>query len=112
MEVELKPADRKLLESVIEKMSETHIVQKTELKHEHKDDESKHEHFNVDLAYLEQADACPDCKKGLEAFAKGYMKNLKEKRGDKPLVCVDCGLGVDESDEECPWCGGKEAKEK
>lgn len=110
--VELKKEDRKLLQSATEKVNEF-LASITPMKpKEHAHEEPKHEHFAVETAYLEQADACPECKKGLEDFAKNYMKNLKESRKDKPFKCDTCGLGVDADEEECIWCGDKGASER
>jgi len=114
MEVELKAEDRELLKSTIKKVDEFLVikVEPKEKEHKHEEATPKHEHFKVETSYLEQADACPECKKGLEDFGKAYMKNLKESRESKPMVCETCGLGVDADEEACPWCGGEDAKER
>lgn len=104
--VELKESDRKLLQSLTE-----HFEKESKPK-EHKHEESKHEHFTVDASYLEQADACPECKKGLDKFGKAYMKQTLEERNKLPYVCRDCGMGVKADEEECFNCGGKDADER
>lgn len=102
--VELKESDRKLLQSLTD-----HFKKEPEVAKE-KPEEAKHEHFTVDASYLEQADACPECKKGLDDFGKEYMRKTLEERSKLPYVCKDCGLGVKEDDEKCPNCGGEDAE--
>ena len=108
--VELKEEDRKLLRSNIDAMAK---AAKVSLDHEHKPDEAKHEHFAVNLEYMEKADACPDCVKGLDKFGKEYMKKTLEERSKFPYICDDCGLGVNpEKEDECPNCGGRSADKR
>ena len=33
-------------------------------------------------------------------------------RKDKEFECVDCGTRVDETEESCPTCGGKDARHR
>lgn len=105
LEVSLKQEDRDLLKSVIE-------AQKKPPEPTPSGDKDEHEHFHTDLAYLENSDSCPDCKKGLDQFGKDYMKKELEKRKNSPYVCEECGLGVEKEEEECPSCGSKDAKER
>ena len=102
--VELKESDRKLLQSLTE-----HFEKESKPAVE-KPVEPKHEHFTVDASYLEQADACPECKKGLDAFGKAYVKKTLEERSKLPHVCKDCCMGVKPDEEECFNCGGVDAE--
>ena len=52
----------------------------------------------------EQID-CPEC---YSQIRNAVFK--KENFKDKKLLCDDCGVPVDEGEEECPSCGGKNAR--
>ena len=52
---------------------------------------------------------CPDCYPKIK---KGVLEKEILSRKDKEFECVDCGTRVDESEESCPTCGGKDAKHR
>lgn len=52
---------------------------------------------------------CPDCKKEYDgSVIKGYREKLKSM--EHPTICKDCGEIVEEEEEECPTCHGKDAR--
>lgn len=55
---------------------------------------------------------CPDCYPNLVKILPKVRSKLREERKDKHLKCVGCGLGVDEEEKECPWCGGTKATDE
>ena len=52
---------------------------------------------------------CPDC---YPTIKKGVLEKEILSRKDKELECVDCGTRVDETEESCPTCGGKDARHR
>ena len=52
---------------------------------------------------------CPDC---YPTIKKGVLEKEILSRKDKEMECIDCGTRVDESEESCPTCGGKDAKHR
>ena len=50
---------------------------------------------------------CPDC---YPTIKKGVLEKEILSRKDKELECVDCGTRVDETEDSCPTCGGKDAE--
>jgi len=57
-------------------------------------------------------DDCPECKKNVEIVAKKWLTKQRENRKEKEFECIDCRTGVDETEDECPTCGGKDAKHR
>jgi hypothetical protein len=61
-------------------------------------------------------DDCPDCKREKEKIARQFLTNLRKEREKEPLICDPskggCGLGVKETEENCPFCGNKEARKR
>ena len=55
---------------------------------------------------LEDLLSCPDCYPKLK---KAVLDKEILSRKDLELECKDCGTGVNESEESCPTCGGKDA---
>lgn len=91
----------KTLTSRIEKL-ETQPKPETKAKTE----PEAHKHFKVE----DFNDDCPDCQKVKEKIGREHMKKAMIERKDLDHECVDCGTHVREEEEECPTCGGKEAK--
>jgi len=52
---------------------------------------------------------CPDC---YPTIRKKVLEKEILSRKDKEMECLDCGTRVDESEENCPTCGGKDAKHR
>lgn len=52
---------------------------------------------------------CPDCYPKIK---KAVMDKEIMSRKDKEYECIDCGTRVDETEEECPTCGGRDAKHR
>jgi len=61
-------------------------------------------------------DDCPECKREKEKIAKSYLQNLRKEREKESLICDPskggCGLGVKQEEENCPFCGGKDARKR
>lgn len=57
-------------------------------------------------------DDCPECKREKEKIAHQYLVNLRKEREKEPVVCKTCGTGVKVEEENCPLCGGKEARNR
>ena len=108
MTAELKEEDRELLKSAIksaEKIAEVKMPPSTPPEPTSDEGERKSHKSHT----LENVLDCPDCYPKLrDRVFKKEAQNLKEAE----LVCEDCGLPVEESDDECLWCGGKDAKRK
>lgn len=60
-------------------------------------------------ASLKELLACPNCYPKVRDSVKAKEQ---ERTKDAKALCVNCGQNVLETDEECFWCGGKEAKKK
>ena len=52
---------------------------------------------------------CPDC---YPTIRKKVLEKEILSRKDNELECLDCGTRVDESEESCPTCGGKDARHR
>ena len=61
--------------------------------------------------YSEALD-CPDCYPKIKGLIPKLRKKLEVERKDKGLECVGCGLGMDESEESCSWCGSGKARRR
>jgi rubrerythrin len=110
--VEKSLADQRV-QAIMDKMEALRVEMKAELdkikipatpssKEEHKEDPLEHIH------------SCPTCKAKLDAEKEAYakenlIKTLKERK-DKPVVCKGCGIGVEENEKSCPFCGSTEGK--
>lgn len=57
-------------------------------------------------------DDCPECKREKEKIAHQYLQNLRKEREKEPVVCKNCGTGVKIEEENCPLCGGKDARKR
>jgi len=101
VEVELKQEDRELLRSVIESHKPKPVEKHVE----------KPVKPHLTLQQLEDVD-CPECKAALDAFGRKAVKAEYVRRKELESVCVDCGTGVEAEEEECPTCGGKDARER
>lgn len=114
MEVELKAEDRKLLQSVIEKLSQPFPEKKPEVM-----PEAPRGHKTID-----EIAECPDCKPKLiakfepEIRAKiepeiktKALKDLVDKAKGK-YHCKGCGLKIEDPKkiEKCPLCGETHAE--
>lgn len=109
-EWELKKEDRELLRQTIDtikagKPTEPPSPNAPNTPPEPMSNEGGHKSHNT----IEDLLTCPDCYPQIE---KAVISKMHESRKDKPTVCVNCGLGVDETEDSCPWCGGKDAKAK
>lgn len=73
----------------------------------------KHEHWKAEEVQklLENKD-CPECKAEAKKLERNIAKTFRDSRKTLPFVCEECGLGVEENEEECPECGNKQARER
>lgn len=116
MEVALKDEDKKLLQSVIEKVTQAYKDRFVAPELEH---EAKRNHSSI-----EEIEACPNCsekfrlkdyndkkKAALEAELRpAILKEVKEKLKSKQLLtCDGCGEIVEKTLDECPTCKGTHA---
>jgi len=100
-------ANKKEIEA---KMTETLLLMKPE--RTSGKDEHEHKHWAA-VDVLEKD--CPGCKSQVEIIKNlgkaELVKTLKD-RASKEGVCLDCGTGVDEKEEECPTCHGKQGRRR
>lgn len=69
--------------------------------------EPEHNHSHDHNHTLEGALDCPDCYPKLKDLV---FKKEKERRDELPYVCETCQTGVSETEENCPTCGGTDAR--
>lgn len=101
--MELKAEDRNLLKSAI-KAFEASKQQPPEPK----SDEGGSQHHEGHSSLGDLVD-CPNCYPQVkDAVFKKELPNLRNPKYE----CEDCGLPVALESDNCPWCGGKNAKEK
>ena len=78
---------------------------------EHEHVPSPSEDLKLHKDYAEALD-CPDCYPKIKGLIPSLRSKLKEDRKDKPFECVNCGVGVDVEEKDCPWCGNKRARKR
>ena len=82
------------------------------------DVEPPHEHapsptedLKLHKDYAEALD-CPECYPKIRGLIPSLRERFKQERKDKSLECVNCGVGVDAEEKDCPWCGSKRARRR